>query len=68
MCQIETFCLELGKKTFWHWEWGRISTTKSMIKRPSEPALVSYLDLPERLELPERPPKYQKDQSIIGKY
>ena len=27
-----------------------------------------YLDLPERLELPERPPKYRKDQRIIGKY
>ena len=24
------------------------------------------LDLPERLELPERPPKYRKDQRIIG--
>ena len=24
------------------------------------------LDLPERLELPERPPKYQKDQIMIG--
>ena len=27
-----------------------------------------YLDLPERLELPERLPKYRKDQRIIGKY
>ena len=26
------------------------------------------LDLPERPELPERPPKYRKDQRIIGKY
>ena len=27
-----------------------------------------YLDLLERLELPERPPKYRNDQKIIGKY
>ena len=26
------------------------------------------LDLPERPELPERPPKYRKDQRIIGGY
>ena len=29
---------------------------------------VPRLDLPERLELPERPPKYQEDQRIIGKH
>ena len=28
--------------------------------------VLLYLDLPEKLELPERPPKYWKDQSIIG--
>ena len=27
-----------------------------------------YLDLPKRPELPERPPKYRKDQRIIGKH
>ena len=27
-----------------------------------------YLGLPKRLELPERLPKYGKDQIIIGKY
>ena len=30
--------------------------------------LSRSLDLPERPELPERPPKYRKDQRIIGKY
>ena len=29
---------------------------------------VGSLDLPERPELPERPPKYRKDQGIIGGY
>ena len=28
--------------------------------------IVGYLDLPERLKLPERLPKYRKDQRIIG--
>ena len=30
--------------------------------------LDGSLDLPERPELPERPPKYRKDQRIIGGY
>ena len=29
--------------------------------------MARYLDLPERPELPERPPKYRKNQRIIGK-
>ena len=29
-------------------------------------AQARCLDLPERLELPERPPKYRKGQRIIG--
>ena len=31
-------------------------------------AAQRYLDLPERLELPERPPKYRQDQRIILTY
>ena len=34
----------------------------------TETAMKRYLDLSERLELPERPPKYRKDKRIIGKH
>ena len=34
------FFVELGKKhTFWHWEWGRISTPKSEDQEPWFPTL-----------------------------
>ena len=33
---------------------------------PSYLITFECLDLPERLNLPERPPKYRKDQRIIG--
>ena len=49
--------------------WSKNHTNYStQSKKHLEASNQRSLDLPERLELPERPPKYQKEQRIIGKY
>ena len=52
-------CVLLKDTTLLHRDAGNARTGNSSISR-------GCLDLPERLELPERPPKYRKDQRIYS--
>ena len=57
---VVRFSLLTAYRTWWYWAVYICPFSVIVVNR--------YLDLPERPELPERPPKYRKDQRIIGKY